>query len=426
MCAAHSPITDGGIEARMQDIDVAVIGAGAAGVAAARTLADARIAVTLLEARSRLGGRAWTCRHGAHALDLGAGHLHSADENEWARIAPEFGFTVDERPPAWARPAYQVNFPLAQQEDYWAAWERLYARFDANAGSAQRMAEFLEPGGRWNALLDAMSTYINGARLDALVVREYALYHDSGINRRIREGYGALIEAYARGLDVRLDCPVSLIDHAGARLRIVTPQGEIRARAAIVAVPPGVMANEALRFSPALPQKLAAAHALPLGVADKVFLALDRADDLPAETRLFGATDKAETGSYTLRPFGRPLIDGYFGGPFARALEAEGNGAFAAFAIEQICGALGNDMRQRLTPIVESAWARDPWSLGSYSYGSHGAQAARATLAAPVDARLFFAGEHCSDVDFSTAHGAYRTGVAAAADVIKALQTRRA
>ena len=113
-----------------------------------------------------------------------------------------------------------------------------------------------------------------------------------------------------------------------------------------------------------------------------MFLALDGGDDLPAETRLYGATDRVETGSYTLRPFGRPVIDGYFGGPFARELESQGDGAFAAFAIEQICAALGNDMRKRLAPIAESAWARDPWSLGAYSYGSKGAQAARATLAA--------------------------------------------
>jgi monoamine oxidase len=408
----------------MHDIDVVVIGAGAAGVAAARMLADAQMGVAVLEARNRLGGRAWTCRFGVHALDLGAGHLHSADENDWARLAPTLGFTVDERPPAWARPALQANFPLVQQEDYWAAWERLYARFDASSDSERRMAEFLEPGGRWNALLDAMSTYINGARLGELVVREYALYRDTGINRRIREGYGALIEACARGLDVRLDCPVTRIDHGGARLRVATSQGEISARAAIIAVPPGVMANETLRFAPALPEKVEAAHALPLGVADKVFLALDRPDGLPVETRLFGATDKTETGSYTLRPFGRPLIDGYFGGPFARTLEAEGSGAFAAFAIEQICGALGHDMRKRLTPIAESAWARDPWSLGAYSYGSQGARAARAQLATPVNDRLFFAGEHCSDLDFSTAHGAYRSGVAAAVDVIKTLQAR--
>jgi monoamine oxidase len=407
----------------MRDVDIVVIGAGAAGVAAARALAPSGFSTVVIEARSRIGGRAWTVTNHGHPLDLGAGHLHSADENDWGRIAPTLGFTVDERPPAWARPAHQANFPITQQEDYWAAWEQLYARFDANAQSERRMSDFLEPGGRWNALLDAMATYINGVRLDALVVREYALYRDTGLNQRVREGYGALIEAYARDVDVRLDCPVTLIDHAGERLRIVTPRGEIRARAAIVAVPPTVMANESLRFAPALPGKLAAAQALPLGVADKVFLALDHAEDLPVETRLFGATDKTETGSYTLRPFGRPLIDGYFGGPFARALEAEGDGAFARFAIEQICGALGNDMRKRLTPIAESAWARDRFALGSYSYGSVGAQAARAALAAPVNGRLFFAGEHCSDVDFSTAHGAYRTGVAAAADAVRALQS---
>ena len=78
-------------------------------------------------------------------------------------------------------------------------------------------------------------------------------------------------------------------------------------------------------------------------------------------------------------------------------------------------------MRKRLSPIAESAWARDRYALGAYSYGSEGAQAARATLAAPVNERLFFAGEHCSDVDFSTAHGAHRTGVTAANAAIKAL-----
>ncbi len=401
--------------------DVVVIGAGAAGVAAARTLHDARRSVTLVEARSRLGGRAWTHQHTGYGLDLGAGHLHSADENDWARIAPGLGFTIDERPPAWARPAYPANFALSEQEDYWVAMEQLYARFDAEPESERRMSEYFEPGGRWNPLLDAMATYINGAPFGDIVLREHALYHDTEQNKRVREGYGALIAAYAAGIDVRLNTPVTLIDHSGERIRIVTPRGDISARAVIVAVPPGVMANESLRFSPALPEKIDAAHALPLGVADKVFLALDNPEDLPVETRLYGSTTRTETGSYTLRPFGRPMIDGYFGGPFARALENEGDGAFAAFAIEQICGALGHGMRKRLTPIIESAWARDPYALGSYSYGSPGAQAARAKLAAPVDGRLFFAGEHCSDVDFSTAHGAYRTGVAAAHELIREL-----
>jgi monoamine oxidase len=79
-----------------------------------------------------------------------------------------------------------------------------------------------------------------------------------------------------------------------------------------------------------------------------------------------------------------------------------------------------------LAPIAESAWARDPYSLGSYSYGNPGAHVARAKLATPIDGRLFFAGEHCSETDFSTAHGAYRTGVTAADAAIRALQAQPA
>jgi monoamine oxidase len=389
----------------MDDIDVVVIGAGAGGVAAARAL-TVRHSVVVLEARERIGGRAWTYRYGDIGLDLGATWLHSADENEWGALAPSLGFKIDPLPPPWDRPAHRANFSQGERADYHAAWDRFYSRIDevAAAGSTRLMSEFFEPAGRWNGLLGAMVTYINGVEADQLVVAEYARYRDTEVNR--------------------LGCPATLIDHSGERVRVTTLHGTLAARAVIVAVPPGVMANQTLRFSPALPDKLEAAHALPLGAADKMFLGIDGADDLPAETRLYGATDRVETGSYTLRPFGRPVIDGYFGGAFARELESQGNGAFAAFAIEQICAALGNDMRKRLRPIAESAWARDPWSLGAYSYGSQGAQAARTKLATSVGDKLFFAGEHCSDVDFSTAHGAYRTGVKAAEDAIKALERR--
>jgi monoamine oxidase len=189
-------------------------------------------------------------------------------------------------------------------------------------------------------------------------------------------------------------------------------------------VPASVIAAGALPFRPALPDKTAAAEALPLGLANKLFLRVDMADDLPLERRVYGAVDRASTGSYHLRPFGRPLIEGYFGGALARELETQGDAAVAAFAIDELAAQLGSDIRARLTPLVVSAWSRDPFARGSYSYATPGQAAARAALAAPVDERLFFAGEAVSARDFSTAHGAYRTGVAAAEQVTQALSRR--
>jgi monoamine oxidase len=245
-------------------------------------------------------------------------------------------------------------------------------------------------------------------------------YHDSGENWRVAEGYGALVEAFAAPLDVRLDCPATTIDHSGKQLRIETPHGDIRARAAIVTVPTSMIARETPRFVPALPDKLAAAAALPLGLDDKFFLHIDRSDDLPVETRIFGALDRL-TGSYQLRPFGRPVIECYFGGSLARALEQEDGDAFARHAIDEIAAHLGNDIRKRLQPIFGSAWGRDPFALGAYSYARPGDAGARSVLAATVDDRLFFAGEACSVNDYSTAHGAYRTGEMAAEAILQIL-----
>jgi monoamine oxidase len=408
----------------MREIDVVVIGAGAAGVAAARRLMAAKVPTLVLEARSRAGGRAWTMR-GDLALDLGCGWLHSADENEWAALAPTLGLTVDRTPPPWGAPHRRtIGFPEDDLAEFREASERFFDRVDAAVEDPvdRPTAQLLEPGSRWNPLLNAIGNYISGGELADVSVRDLASYHDSGANWRVTQGYGTLVETFAGPLDLRLDCPVTLIDHSGPRLRIVTPQGDITARAAIVAVPASIVAREALRFVPALPAKLEAAAGLPLGLADKLFLRVERPDDLPAETRLFGAIDRPNTGSYHLRPFGRPVIECYFGGDLAWDLERAGDGAFARYAIEQLAAHLGADMRRRLHPIAATSWGHDPFALGSYSYARPGKFPMRAALATTIDERLFFAGEACSDHDYSTAHGAYRTGIKAADAVTQLLQ----
>jgi monoamine oxidase len=411
----------------MNECDVIIIGAGAAGLGAARRLAAAGIAVHVVEARNRVGGRAWT----AHApsglpIELGCAWLHSADENELCALALQAGLTIDKTRPPWRTQMNDIGFAPADQADFGAALGRLFARLD-EAGEAegdQSADRLLDPGSRWNPLLNATSTYINGVELDQLSVRDFWRYHDTGVNWRIVEGYGRLMEALASGLDITFDSAASLIDRTGPQVRIETPRGDLRAGAVIVTVPTDVLRAGDLRFHPALPDKIAAAAVLPLGLADKLYLKLDGAEEFPKDSHLYGALDSVRTGSYHLRPFGRPVIEVYFGGRFARGLEAEGEAASASFAIGQLASLLGEGMRKRLHPIAATAWARDPYARGSYSHAMPGHADARSALAAPVDERLFFAGEACMVHDFSTAHGAYRSGVKAADAAIGALGKR--
>ena len=214
---------------------------------------------------------------------------------------------------------------------------------------------------------------------------------------------------------------MTLIDHSGPRLRIETSRGTLTAGKVIVTVPTNLIADESIRFHPALPAKVDAARGLPLGLADKVTLALDEPEALPKDGNLRGATMRTDMGTYHLRPFGQPCIEGFFGGRFAQQLEDAGDGALAAQSIDEIAGFLGNDFRRKLKPLAESRWAHDPFARGSYSHALPGHAGDRAVLAAPVDGRLFFAGEATSPDFFSTAHGARDWGERAAGEVLAAL-----
>jgi monoamine oxidase len=407
----------------MTDPDVIVIGAGAAGLGAARRLAAAGVTVRVVEARNRVGGRAWTVRSPSGLpMELGCAWLHSADESELTALALQSGLTIDKTLPPWRTQINDAGFARPDQADFRAELARLFARLD-EAGEAegdQSADRLLDPGSRWNPLLNATSTYMNGVELDQLSVRDFWRYHDTGVNWRIVEGYGALMEALASGLKITFESPASLIDHSGPHVRIETPCGDLHARAVIVTVPTDVLSAVALEFHPPLPDKIAAAAVLPLGLADKLYLGLDGPEEFPKDSHLYGALDSVRTASYHVRPFGRPLIEVYFAGRFARELEAEGEAAFASFAIGQLASLLGEAMRNRLHPLGATAWGRDPFARGSYSHAMPGHADARSVLAAPVDERLFFAGEACMVHDFSTAHGAYRSGVKAADAVIAA------
>ncbi|MGY4475096.1 flavin monoamine oxidase family protein [Bradyrhizobium sp. USDA 3364] len=405
-------------------VDVAIIGAGAAGLGAAHALKGSGLSTIVLEARDRLGGRAHTIQAAPDVVfDVGCGWLHSADQNSFVGIARQLGFELNKDLPPWRERAYGEAFPQTDRDEFTVALDEFYDRIEKAAEHDKDYPAnlYLEPGNRWNPMIDAISTYVNGCELDQVSILDADAYEDTEVNWRVRRGYGALIAAYGAQVPVALNCEVRLIDHSGKRVRLETSRGLLEADKVIVTVPTNLIADEAIRFSPALPDKLDAARGLPLGLADKVTLALAEPDALPKEGNLRGATMRTEMGTYHIRPFGQPCIEGFFGGRFAQALEDAGDGAIAAHSIDEIVSFLGNDFRRKLKPLSESRWAHDPFARGSYSHALPGHADKRAVLAAPVDGRLFFAGEATSPHFFSTAHGARDSGERAAKEVVTAL-----
>src|SRR5205085_8381753 len=243
-------------------VDIAIIGAGAAGLGAAHALKNSDLSVIVLEARDRVGGRAHTIEAAPGIIfDLGCGWLHSADKNAFVELARQLDFEIDKTRPPWREQSFDKGFPLPERQDFIAALDAFYERAEqaAQDGGDDTASHYLEPGNRWNPMIHAISTYVNGCELDQVSIRDMAAYEDTEVNWRVRRGYGALLAAWAAPCPLALNTEATLIDHSGTRLRIETSRGALSADKVIVTVPTNLIADQAIRFHPALPAKVEAA-----------------------------------------------------------------------------------------------------------------------------------------------------------------------
>jgi monoamine oxidase len=410
----------------VQDTEIVIIGAGAAGCGAARRLVAAGYTPLLVEALPRAGGRAWTAHAAGMPLDLGCAYLHSADRNPWTEIALQTGFEVDRRPPAWNRQYKNLGADGTEWDAATEAFERWSRRLHSQPPGSDVAADALDPKCRFNAYIQVLSGYISGDELERISATDYLAYDlaSTYCNWRLPGGYGTLVTTSLPAQAIlRLETPVEKITLDEHRLVLHTPAGALRPRAAIVTVSTNVLANGRLALPSALDSWRDAAARLPLGDDEKLFFEITDPTAFEPETHVMGDLHDPETGSFYLRPFGRPVVECFLGGAGARRMAKAGPEAAFARAFDQLAALFGHNVRSALRPLVTSNWRNTSAIGGAYSHALPGQAEARAKLALPYEDRLFFAGEATHRTDFSTAHGAYLSGLRAADEALAALRT---
>lgn len=429
-CPPAGPSGTRPARAAMGGSHVAVIGAGMAGLAAARTLLDADVRVTVLEARDRVGGRALTenATFGV-PYDHGASWLHSADANPLTSIATGLGFAVEEQ--------YGVSWLYQDARNVTAPAEQLLGRGLSRlltalevAGEAGRDVAigslFPAPEG-WDRMAAAIVGALDaGEELDRMSSLDHWRQIDTGDERVVPQGLGAVVAKFGAGIPVELQTPVSSVRWDGAGVRLETPRGTVEADAVIVTVPTGVLAAGGMRFTPDLPIALNQAIAdLPMGVLNKLTLSFPPGVlACPPMTELAQLRADGRLGDAVLRPYGTELAIGFVGGDLARSLEKEGEKAALAHARAIIADVFGSSAASKVMASHATAWGVDPWSGGSCSIARPGRADARYAADQLVGDRIAFAGEAWIDDWATQLPGAYFTGIRAAEKVLKALAGR--
>jgi monoamine oxidase len=415
--------------AAAEDADVVIIGAGAAGIGAARALTAAGKRFVIVEARERAGGRLWTNTDLGHPFDAGGAYIHFAETNPWSAIAAEAGIDPRGGYRLWAGSiAYRDGAPLSIEEAAArAAGMRKVAEAydDVEERQDVSMAEALEEQDAavrdFGRIQAQMAAGEDPERVSASDWNRLT----GGQNRLVPGGYGALAAKAAEPLGVRFGVRVTAVNWAGQLVAVTTDRGVIRARKAIVTVPVGVLKAGHIKFTPSLPAEHARAlDGMRMGALSKIAMRFkDDRFGFAAHQFLAEIGDASRAMTFETWPFDSDLVIATFGGDYARGLARQGESAAVDHALERFSKIAGSGARKAFTAGKLVGWSEDALALGSYAVIVPGRIKAREALAKPVGDRLWFAGEATAGIHSMTAGGAYMAGRDAANAIAQKLST---
>ncbi|XVX20028.1 flavin monoamine oxidase family protein [Actinomycetota bacterium] len=429
----------------MEQVDTIVVGAGVAGLAAARMVAGAGRRVVVLEARDRVGGRVWTDRAAGRATDLGASWIHGVTDSPVAEAAEAFGmamaeftvggYQVDGRPIAYFGPdgrrlsdaeaeafaadVHAVDAALvsviedsAPADSYRDVTERVLAQQDWTPERAQRVREYLEH----------RTEEQYGAWIDDLAAHGLDDDQIEGDEVVFPDGYDRMPERLADGLDVRLGSVVTQVRWSPDGVEVTVGEDLFTADSAVVTVSVGVLQSGALSIEPPLPEPVAGALSrLRMNAFEKVFLEFGSrfwGDDVYA-IRQQGPEGRRWHSFYDLtRLHGIPTLLTFAAGPTAAEVRRWSDAELVESVMVQLRRLYDADVPEP-ERVVRTAWQDDPYALGSYAYMTLGSTTAdHDDLATPVSGVLHLAGEATWTDDPATVTAALCSGHRAACRVL--------
>lgn len=404
-----------------RDPDIVVIGAGAAGLAATRSLMEMGISVACIEAQDRIGGRAYT-EHETFGVpyDRGCHWLTASHMNPWIEFGRSNGYTVYPEHPEDDERVFIGSRELRDSE-----WEELDATWYAmndEIGNAGRNRQDVSPRdvvsvtGPWAPLCEGwIGPWEMGKDFDQFSCRDW-WNSEGGESHFCTQGFGTLVQHYGSDIPVELNTPASVVRWGGDGVEVETPAGTIRARVAIITVSTGVLAAEGIRFDPPLPpKKQESFHRISMGIYNNI--ALQFSEDIfgfGADVYVDRQVQSVESAGWLSNISGSNLMFGYSGGRFGRELERAGIDAAVDFGLSELRHFLGSSIDKKFIKGDFTRWGEDPWFQGAYASADPGYYPMRRELNTPEADKIYFAGEACSGLLWATAAGALESGLLAA------------
>ena len=406
------------------DADVIIIGAGVAGLSAARTLAERGISFIVLEASHRIGGRAYTERLHKTWFDLGCSYLHEGEINPIVDIARQASFQLGDGNRFGMDKTKVLSGGIAQDHmlaaltAHTTAFE--HSLHHKTPDPEQSLADFMDWDDPVTAIQSHMMAVLNASDVADQSALDY-LAAGFGLDYPVLGGLGRLIAHWGASIPIRLNASVSHIDWRDKHVKVHTTKSTLTASSVIITVSTGILGGGYIRFTPELPDPhLQAIQDLPCGVLNKIGIEFEsgtftQADagwkvGWPHDSQTLPKND--DIAAIDINCDGAaPQAIVFAGGSHGLYLERQGDAALKDYATRQVINLFGTDIGRAITSMIATAWGGEAMTRGSYSYAVRGSRHARQTLSCSVENRLYFAGEAASITHHGTCHGALLSGI---------------